>query len=91
MPQSIVLNLVTQSAIPREHLQGYVLQQLFFNLVKTVDPQLGNALCRDEQNRAYSLSALQLNEPSDASGNLYLLKEEKTTHLEQTQQAPKQS
>jgi CRISPR-associated endoribonuclease Cas6 len=66
MPQSLVLNLVTQSAIPRQHLQGYSLQQLFFNLVEVVDPELGHVLRRDKQNRAYSLSALQLDHPDEA-------------------------
>ncbi len=61
MPQSLVLNLITQSTIPRAHLQGYFLQQLFFSLVDTVDPALGTVLRRDSQNRSYSLSALQLN------------------------------
>jgi CRISPR-associated endoribonuclease Cas6 len=60
MPQSLVLNLITQSPISRQHLQGYFLQQLFFSLVNTVDPTLGNVLRRDTQNRSYSLSALQL-------------------------------
>jgi CRISPR-associated endoribonuclease Cas6 len=65
MPQSLVINLVTQSTIPRQHLQGYFLQQLFFSLVDTVDPTLGNVLRRDDQNRSYSLSALQLNLASE--------------------------
>ena len=60
MPQSLVLHLTTQSTIPREHLQGYALQQLFFDLVEAVDPELGHVLRQDEQNRSYSLSALQL-------------------------------
>lgn len=64
MPQSLVLNLTTQSTIPREQLQGYALQQLFFDLVEAVDPELGHVLRRDKHNRSYSLSALQL----DASG-----------------------
>ncbi len=62
MPQSLVLNLVTQSAIPGQYLQGYCLQQLFFDLVDTVDPALGHVLRRDDRNRSYSLSALQLNQ-----------------------------
>ncbi|MEL6469076.1 MAG: CRISPR-associated endoribonuclease Cas6 [Cyanobacteria bacterium J06623_4] len=60
MPQSLVLNLTTQSAVPPKHLQGYSLQQLFFNLVDVVDPALGHVLRRDKKNRSYSLSALQL-------------------------------
>lgn len=71
MPQSLVLNLVTQSAIPCQHLQGYSLQQLFFDLVEVVDPELGHILRRDRQNRAYSLSALQLERPTEPlSGHL---------------------
>ncbi len=60
MPQSLILNLVVRSAIPSQHLQGYTLQQLFFDLVDTVDPELGNVLRRDDQNRSYSLSAFQI-------------------------------
>jgi CRISPR-associated endoribonuclease Cas6 len=60
MPQSLILNLVTQSAIPRQCLQGRSLQQLFFDLVEAVDPELGHVLRRDQQSRAYSLSALQV-------------------------------
>ncbi len=60
MPQSLVLNLTTQSAIPRQHLQGYALQQLFFSLIESVDPELSHILRRDKQNRSYSLSAIQI-------------------------------
>ncbi|MEL6881443.1 MAG: CRISPR system precrRNA processing endoribonuclease RAMP protein Cas6 [Cyanobacteria bacterium J06607_10] len=63
MPQSLVLNLVTQSAIAPKYLQGYALQQLFFTLLDLVDPALGHILRRDKKNRAYSLSALQLTSP----------------------------
>lgn len=62
MPQSLVLNLVTQSPISRDHLQGYPLKMLFFDLVEAVDPELGHVLRRDKSNRSYSLSALQSNE-----------------------------
>lgn len=64
MPQSLVLNLETQSLVPQQHLQGYSLQQLFFHLVDIVDPELGHVLRRDKQNRSYSLSAVQLGQPS---------------------------
>ena len=63
MPQSLVLNLVTQSAIAPKYLQGHALQQLFFILLDLVDPALGHILRRDKMNRAYSLSALQLTSP----------------------------
>ncbi len=59
MPQSLVLNLVTQSSISLDHLQGYSLQMLFFELVEAVDPELGHVLRRDKSNRSYALSALQ--------------------------------
>ena len=64
MPQSLVLHLVTQSSVIPKHLQGYSLQQLFFNLVDAVDPELGHVLRRDENNRSYSLSALQIKSPA---------------------------
>ena len=60
MPQSLVLNLIAQSAISQKYLQGRAPQQLFFDLVDEVDPELGNILRQDEQSRAYSLSALQI-------------------------------
>ncbi|MGB7086493.1 MAG: CRISPR system precrRNA processing endoribonuclease RAMP protein Cas6 [Phormidesmis sp.] len=59
MPQSLILNLVAESSIPQRHLQGYSLQQLFFDLVDSVDLELGRVLRRDKQNRSYSVSALQ--------------------------------
>ncbi|MEO0769381.1 MAG: CRISPR-associated endoribonuclease Cas6 [Cyanobacteria bacterium J06649_4] len=64
MPQSLVLNLTTQSSLSPKHLQGYSLQQLFFNLVDVVDPELGHVLRRDKKNRSYSLSALQVKPPA---------------------------
>jgi len=60
MPQSLVLNLIAQSTISQQYLQGRAPQQLFFDLVDEVDPALGNVLRQDEQNRSYSLSAIQV-------------------------------
>ena len=60
MPQSLIINLVTQSPVAGKHLQGYALQQLFFTLVNVVDPELGRVLQQDPNNSSYSLSALQL-------------------------------
>ena len=59
MPQSLVLNLETQSTVSSNHLQGYSLQQLFFNLVDVVDPDLGRVLRRDKKNCSYAVSAIQ--------------------------------
>ncbi|MGB3769304.1 MAG: CRISPR system precrRNA processing endoribonuclease RAMP protein Cas6 [Phormidesmis sp.] len=63
MPQSIVLSLTTQSAIPAHQIQGAALQQLFFHLIDIVDPELGRILRQDPRNRGYSLSALQTAAP----------------------------
>lgn len=92
MPQSLVINLVTQSTIPQQHLQGYFLQQLFFSLVDTVDPTLGNVLRRDDQNRSYSLSALQLNLASErvAEPSIGRTIDERAIDNERTDQAIKQ-
>ncbi|MFK8182474.1 MAG: CRISPR system precrRNA processing endoribonuclease RAMP protein Cas6 [Phormidesmis sp.] len=60
MPQSLVLNLITQSVIPQKYLQGHAPQQLFFDLLDEVDPELSHVLRQDERNRSYSLSALQV-------------------------------
>lgn len=63
MPQSIVLNLTTQSTLPAHQIQGAALQQLFFHLIDIVDPELGRILRRDPANRDYSLSAIQTATP----------------------------
>ena len=60
MPQSLVINLVTQTPVSAKYLQGTALQQLFFSLVEAVDPELAHVLRHDSQNRSYSLSALQI-------------------------------
>lgn len=77
MPQSLILNLVTRSDVPKPYLQGYFLQQLFFHLVDIVDPELGHVLRRDKQNCAYSLSALQYDDfpaaaPTRTQDNVHL-------------------
>ena len=63
MPQSLVLNLTARSAIPAHQTQGSALQQLFFRLVETVDPELGHVLRKDSLNRGYGLSPLQTSPP----------------------------
>lgn len=69
MPQSLVINLVTQSAVSVNCLQGRALQQLFFSLVDAVDSELGRVLRHDKGNRSYSLSALQINSSPEAKGD----------------------
>lgn len=59
MPQSIVLSLTAQSLIPAHQIQGIALQQLFLHLIDIVDPELGNVLRQDKENKDYSLSAIQ--------------------------------
>lgn len=59
MPQSLILKLTAQSAIAPKYQQGYALQRLFFELIKTVDPRLGQVLQCDSTNRSYSFSTLQ--------------------------------
>ncbi|MGC1308893.1 MAG: CRISPR system precrRNA processing endoribonuclease RAMP protein Cas6 [Phormidesmis sp.] len=89
MPQSLVLNLVAQSDISRQHLQGHALQQLFFNLIDIVDPELSHVLRRDRQTRAYSLSAMQVDTCADLSpgttavpaGNVRLFTARSQDHL----------
>jgi len=63
MPQSLILKLVAQDAIAPQHLRGYSLQQLFFDLVEAVDFDLGRVLRRDKYNCAYRFSALQVSAP----------------------------
>ena len=85
MPQSLVLSLETQSAISSKHLQGHPLQQLFFSILDTIDPQLGHVLRRDKKNYAYTLSAIQPGSFPQGQAGLYALTKDHTPTQHQTQ------
>jgi len=60
MPYSLVLNLLPRSPIPQAHLSGRHLHALFLDLVKSIDPDLATTLHRQESNKAFTLSPLQV-------------------------------
>ncbi|MBD2102388.1 CRISPR-associated endoribonuclease Cas6 [Leptolyngbya sp. FACHB-261] len=66
MPHSLVLNLVPQSPIPSQFLEGRHLHALFLTLVSSVDQTLGNSLHAQKAEKAFTLSPLQAN-PLQAS------------------------
>jgi CRISPR-associated endoribonuclease Cas6 len=67
MPHSLVLNLIPQSPIPVQFLEGRHLHALFLALVSSADLELGNQLHAQNTDKAFTLSPLQT-EPRN-SGN----------------------
>jgi len=59
MPYSLVLNLLPQSSISKEFLQGINLHGLFFELVHHVNPELSSYLHKDFANKPFTISPLQ--------------------------------
>lgn len=57
MPESLVINLVSESTIPLQYLRGHHLHRLFLTLVSAVDSPLGQRL---QTNPAFTLSPLQV-------------------------------
>lgn len=62
MPYSLVLNLLPQSPIPASHLTGRHLHALFLDLVGSVNPDLSTLLHKQETNKSFTLSSLQVDE-----------------------------
>ncbi|NEP17828.1 MAG: CRISPR-associated endoribonuclease Cas6 [Leptolyngbya sp. SIO4C1] len=60
MPHSLVLNLLPQSSIPPGFLTGRHLHSLFLNLVSSVNQSLGDELHKNQANKAFALSPLQV-------------------------------
>ena len=66
MPESLVINLVTESTIPFQYLKGHYLHRLFLTLVSAVDVNLGRSL--QTRKRSFTLSPLQImSQPPPAS------------------------
>jgi CRISPR-associated endoribonuclease Cas6 len=61
MPHSLVLNLLSTSPIPSQFLTGRHLHALFLNLVSAVDTDLSAYLHDQTNEKAFTLSPLQLN------------------------------
>jgi CRISPR-associated endoribonuclease Cas6 len=59
MPHSLVLNLIPQSPIPAQFLEGRHLHALFLALVSSADLELGNQLHAQNTDKAFTLSPLQ--------------------------------
>lgn len=68
MPYSLVLNLIPQSPIPPQFLSGRHLHALFFNLVSSVDRQLGEYLHDATADKAFNVSPLQTNRQTKKIG-----------------------
>ena len=60
MPYSLVLNLLPRSPIPSSNLSGRHLHALFLELVNSVDGELANQLHQQSSEKAFTLSALQV-------------------------------
>jgi CRISPR-associated endoribonuclease Cas6 len=60
MPHSLVLNLVPASPIYPQFLTGRHLHALFLNLVSYVDRELGDRLHEQKEQKAFTLSPLQI-------------------------------
>ena len=59
MPESLVINLVSESTIPFQYLRGHHLNRLFLTLVSAVDVELGRSL-QTRKHPAFTLSPLQI-------------------------------
>jgi CRISPR-associated endoribonuclease Cas6 len=65
MPYSLILNLTPTSPISPNYLSGRHLHALFLTLVTAVDQDLGNYLHDSHSDKAFTLSPLQTNPPTD--------------------------
>jgi CRISPR-associated endoribonuclease Cas6 len=67
MPYSLVVNLVPRAPIPKTHLSGRHLHALFLDLVKSVDQELASVLHGQTEEKAFTLSPLQVQLPDRKS------------------------
>ncbi|MGD1856254.1 MAG: CRISPR-associated endoribonuclease Cas6 [Leptolyngbyaceae cyanobacterium] len=67
MPESLVVNLVSESTIPFQYLRGHHLYRLFLALISTVDTDLAHSL-QTHRYHGFALSPLQIaSQPQPAS------------------------
>lgn len=59
MPESLVINLVSESTIPFQYLRGHYLHRLFLALISAVDIELSQVL-QASKHKAFTLSPLQI-------------------------------
>ena len=60
MPHSLILNIIPQSPIYPKFLTGRHYHALFFNLISSVDPSLGDKLHNSTADKVFTLSPLQV-------------------------------
>lgn len=75
MPESLVINLVSESTVPFQYLKGHYLYRLFLALISAVDIELGQSL-QTHKHRAFALSPLQIvsqSQPASARNLKFLL------------------
>ncbi|MEM7796606.1 MAG: CRISPR-associated endoribonuclease Cas6 [Cyanobacteria bacterium P01_C01_bin.118] len=72
MPESLVINLVSESAIPSQYLGGHHLNRLLLALISTVDVDLGQSL-QSHKHQSFTLSPLQITAQSASARNLKFL------------------
>jgi CRISPR-associated endoribonuclease Cas6 len=75
MPESLVINLVSESTIPLQYLRGHHLHRLFLALISAVDVNLGQSL-QTHKRSAFTLSPLQIAsqpQPTSARNLKFLL------------------
>lgn len=65
MPHSLVLNLLPKTSIPTNHLRGLHLHALFLELVNSLDSDLATHLHQQTNDKAFSLSPLQVTRQPD--------------------------
>jgi CRISPR-associated endoribonuclease Cas6 len=68
MPHSLVVNFIPATPIYPQFLSGRHLHALFLTLVSSVDKELADALHSDRNNKAFTLSPLQIGSDRD-TGN----------------------
>jgi len=64
MPHSLILNLLPLSTIPPAYLSGRHLHALFLTVINSIHPELANALHFSQAEKAFTLSPLQVHQPS---------------------------
>ena len=86
MPESLVINLVSESTIPHQYLKGQYLHRLFLALVSAVDVDLGQTL-QTVRHAAFTLSPLQTThqpQPTSARNLKFLLPRQPLTPFQYT-------
>ena len=73
MPHSLILNILPQSPIPPNYLTGRHLHALFLTLVSATDQNLGDYLHAQKNDKAFTLSPLQITGQNHLSHSIYPL------------------